>query len=89
MVEEVIPWCRPCEQFHQESTCYVANQVMEHGIPKVSNVETNSSDPDHIYMVGQAQGVFSLGYYCLLNKRLIISEFFTPYLQNWGGRLGI
>ena len=53
MVEEVIPWCRPCEQFHQESTCYVENEVMEHGIIEVSNVETNSSDPDHIYMVGQ------------------------------------
>ena len=25
MVEEVIPWCRPCDQFHQESTCYIAN----------------------------------------------------------------
>ena len=37
MVEEVIPWCRPYEQFHQESTCYVANQVMEHGIPRFSS----------------------------------------------------
>ena len=54
MVEEVIPWCRPCEEFHQESTCYVANQVMEHGLPEVSNQETNTSEPDHIYMVGQA-----------------------------------
>ena len=25
LVEEVIPWCRPCEQFHQESACYIAN----------------------------------------------------------------
>ena len=33
--------------------------------------------------------VFSLGYYWLLNKRLIISEFFTQYLQSWGGRLDI
>ena len=49
-----IPWCRPCEQFHQESTCYVANQVMEHGLPEVSSQETTSSDPDHVYMVGQA-----------------------------------
>ena len=54
MVEEVIPWCRPCEQFQQESTCYVANQVMEHGLPKVSSQETTSSEPDHIYMVSQA-----------------------------------
>ena len=27
---------------------------MEHGLPEVSNQETNSSDPDHIYIVGQA-----------------------------------
>ena len=54
MAEEVIPWCRPCEQFHQESTCYVANQVMEHGLLEFSNRETNSSEPDHVYMVGQA-----------------------------------
>ena len=53
MVEEVLQWCRPCEQFHQESTCYVANQVMEHGIPEVSSQETTSSDPGHVYMVGQ------------------------------------
>ena len=37
MVEEVIPWCRHYEQFHQESTCYVANQVMEHGIPEFNS----------------------------------------------------
>ena len=37
MVEEVIPWCRPCDQFHQESTCYITNQVIEHGILEVSN----------------------------------------------------
>ena len=55
MVEEVIPWCRPCDQFHQESTCYVANQVMEHGLPEVSNQEKNSSEPDHIYMVPYKQ----------------------------------
>ena len=48
LVEEVTPWCRPCEQFHQESTCYVANQVMEHGLPEISNQETTSSEPDHI-----------------------------------------
>ena len=33
---------------------YVANQVMEHGLPEVSSQETTSSEPDHIYMVGQA-----------------------------------
>ena len=37
MVEELLQWCRPCEQFHQERTCYVANQVMEHGLTEVSS----------------------------------------------------
>ena len=54
MVEEVTPWCIPYEQFHQESTSYVTNQVMEHGLPEVSSQETTSSEPDHVYMVGQA-----------------------------------
>ena len=27
---------------------------MQHGLPKVSNQEIDASDPDHIYMVGQA-----------------------------------
>ena len=53
MVEEVIPWCRPCDQFHQKSTCYIANQVIEHGILEVSNQETLLSESDHVYMVGQ------------------------------------
>ena len=53
LVEEVIPWCRPCDQFHQESTCYIANQVIEHGIPEVNNQETTSSESDHVCMVGQ------------------------------------
>ena len=52
MVEDAIPFCRPCDQFHQESTCYIANQVMEHGIPKVSSQETTSSKFYHVYMVG-------------------------------------
>ena len=29
MVEDAIPFCRPCDQFHEESTCYIASQVME------------------------------------------------------------
>ena len=53
LVEEVIPWCIPCDQFHQEITCYIINQVIEHGIPKVSNQETTSSESDNVYMVGK------------------------------------
>ena len=53
MVEEVIQWCRPYEKFHEESTCYVENQVMEQGLPEISGQETTSCGPDHVYMVGQ------------------------------------
>ena len=52
MVEEVIPWCIPCDQFHQESTCYIANQVIEHEMAEVNNQETTSGKSDHVYMVG-------------------------------------
>ena len=53
MVDEVIPWCRPCEQFHLESTCYIANQIIEHGMAEVSNQETTLGESNHVYMVGQ------------------------------------
>ena len=52
LVEEVIPWCRPCDQFHQERTCYIVNQVIEHEMDDVSNQETTSGESDHVYMVG-------------------------------------
>ena len=35
MVEEVIPWCRPCDQFHQESTFYIANQLYNMEWPRL------------------------------------------------------
>ena len=53
MVEDEIPYCRPCAQFHQENTCYIANQVMEQGIPKISTQDTPSSKPEFVNMVGQ------------------------------------
>ena len=53
LVDEVIPWCRPCDQFHPEDTCYIENQVIEHGMVEVSNQETTSGESDHVYMVGQ------------------------------------
>ena len=52
LVEEVIPWCRPCDQFHQESTFYIEKQVIEHGMAEVSNQETTSGESDHVYMEG-------------------------------------
>ena len=51
LVEDTIPFCKPCSQFHQESTCYIANQVMEHGLPEISNQDTPSSEPEFMNMV--------------------------------------
>ena len=53
LVEDEIPFCRPCSQFHQESTCYIANQVMEHGLPEISSQDTPSSKPEFVNMVGR------------------------------------
>ena len=53
LVEDAIPFCRPCSQFHQESTCYIANQVMEHGLPEISSQDTPSSEPEFMNMVGR------------------------------------
>ena len=39
MVEEVIPYCRPCEALHEEYTCYIARQILEHGLPESSDCE--------------------------------------------------
>ena len=33
MVEEVIPYCRPCKALHEESTCYMVYQILKHGFP--------------------------------------------------------
>ena len=76
-----------------ESACYTISHVHTpwgncNKCPSmIVSVKTRSL---RLYLsIRSAHGVFSLGYYWLLNKRLIISEFFTPYLQSWGGWLGI
>ena len=53
LVEDAIPFCKPCSQFHQESTCYIANQVMEHGLPEINSLDKPSSEPEFINMVGR------------------------------------
>ena len=39
MIEEVIPYCTACESLHEESTCYMACQILEHGL-----LESNDSE---------------------------------------------
>ena len=52
VVQEVIPYCRPCDSLHEESSCYVACQILEQGIRKSGSSEEISSEPKYINAVG-------------------------------------
>ena len=39
MVEEFIPSCRACEALHEQSACYMARQILEHGLPEMIDSE--------------------------------------------------
>ena len=53
MVEEIIPYCKPCEAIHEESTCYMARQILEHGLPKSSDSEEYSRELEYVNAVGK------------------------------------
>ena len=57
MAEEVIPYCKPCEALHEESTCYMARQILEHGLPESSDNEEYSREPEYVNRVGQLHSV--------------------------------
>lgn len=42
MVDEPIPFCRPCESFHEESTCAFARRILEEG----ANQQVNNAGHD-------------------------------------------
>jgi hypothetical protein len=55
--EEAPPFCRACEDFHEESTCPFLCQVNEQGLPKTSNFVGNSRRYDFINNVGKTHKV--------------------------------
>ena len=57
MVEEVIPYCRPCEPLHEYSTCYMAYQILVHSLPKSSDSEEYSREPEYVNIVGHLHPV--------------------------------
>ena len=57
MVEEVIPYCRPGEVLHEESTSYMAGQILEHGLLESSDSEEYSREPEYVNTVGQLHHV--------------------------------
>ena len=57
MVEEVIPYRKACEALHEESTCYMARQILEHGLPESNDIEQFASKPEYVNTVGQLHPV--------------------------------
>ena len=59
MFEEVIPYCRACEALHEESTCYTAHQILEHGLPESNDSEQFASEPEYVNIVGHLHSVIA------------------------------
>ena len=51
MVEQYKPFCRACEDLHEESSCYYACYVQEHGFPEGCGPKASSSEPEYINCV--------------------------------------
>ena len=57
MVETYTPFCRACEDFHEESTCHYACYVQEHGFPEGCGPRASSSEPEYINNVGDMHNI--------------------------------
>jgi hypothetical protein len=57
--QEAPPFCRACEEFHEESTCPVFCQINEQGFPGTNNYVGYSGRPDFINNVGKTHPVTS------------------------------
>ena len=51
MVEPYKPFCRACRDFHDESSCYYACYVQEHGFPQGCGPKASSSEHEYINYV--------------------------------------
>jgi hypothetical protein len=51
--EEAPPFCRACEDFHEESTCPIFCQINEQGLPETNNYVGYSRRSDFINNVGK------------------------------------
>jgi hypothetical protein len=52
--QEIAPFCRACEDFHEESTCPIFCHINEQGMPQRSNFLGNSRNYNHINNSGEA-----------------------------------
>jgi hypothetical protein len=51
--EDIPPFCRACEDFHEESTCPVFCQINEQGLPPTNNFVGQSRSSNHINNFGE------------------------------------
>ena len=51
MVETYTPFCRACEDLHEEYSCYYACYVWEHGFPEGGGLKASSREPEYINYV--------------------------------------
>ena len=58
MVETYTPFCRACEDLHEESFCYYACYIQEHGFPEGCGPKASSSEPEYINHVGDMYNIF-------------------------------
>jgi hypothetical protein len=52
--EEIPPFCRACEYFHEESTCPIFFQINEQGLPSTNNFLGQSRKSNHVNNFGEA-----------------------------------
>ena len=58
MAEPYTPFCRECEDFHKESSCYHACYVQEHGFSEGCSPKASSSETEYINYVGDMHNIF-------------------------------
>ena len=58
VVEPYMPFCRGCEDLHEESFCYYACYIQEHGFPEGCGPKASSREPEYINHVGDMLNIF-------------------------------
>jgi hypothetical protein len=66
--EEAPPFCRACENFHEESTCPIFCQINEQGLPQTSNYVGQPRNVNHINNFGETHPL-SMDYWLQMQER--------------------
>jgi hypothetical protein len=66
--EEAPPFCRACEDFHDESTCPIFCQINEQGLPQTRNYVDQPRNTNHINNFGESHPL-SMDYWLQMQER--------------------